>query len=111
MAVVPLADGVGLVSYEFNNVSMIYREKVFLSYSNQNCVPAFFPPFPDVPILGYCLDLLNHRIENFYVNVNFERLNSSYVMPAPILPFNFQSGTRLSNFLYSSLLKVVALFS
>ena len=64
---------------------------------------AFFPPFPDVPILGYCLDLLNHRIENFYVNVNFERLNGSFVTSAPaFFPFDFQSGTRLSNFLYFS---------
>ena len=103
VAIVPLADGVGLISYEFNNVSMIYRDKIFLSYSAQNCVPAFFPPFPDVPILGYCLDLLNHRIENFYVNVNFERLNGSSVTPAPaFFPFDFQSGTRLSNFLYFS---------
>ena len=103
VAIVPLADGVGLISYEFNNVSMIYRDKTFLSYSDQNCVPAFFPPFPDIPILGYCLDLLNHRIENFYVSVNFERLNGSSVTPAPaFFPFDFQSGTRLSNFLYFS---------
>ena len=27
------------------------------------------------PILNYCLDLLNHRIENLLVNVNFDRLN------------------------------------
>ena len=103
VAIVPLADGVGLISYEFNNVSMIYRDKTFLSYSAQNCVPAFFPPFPDVPILGYCLDLLNHRIENFYVNVNFERLNGSFVTSVTaFFPFDFQSGTRLSNFLYFS---------
>ena len=103
VAIVPLADGVGLISYDFNNISMIYRDKTFLPYSAQNCVPAFFPPFPDVPILGYCLDILNHRIENFYVNVNFERLNGSFVTSAPaFFPFDFQSGTRLSNFLYFS---------
>ena len=103
MAVVPFGDGVGLVSYQFDNISMIYREKLFLSYSDQNCVPAFFPPFPDPiqPVLGYCLDLLNHRIENLLINVNFDRLNGSYVAPAIMFfPFIFQSGTVLSNLLY-----------
>ena len=103
VAVVPFGDGIGLVSYQFDNVSMIYREKLFLSYSDQNCVPAFFPPFPDPlqPVLGYCLDLLNHRIKNLLVNVNFDRLNGSYAVPAIMFfPFDFQGGTVLSNFLY-----------
>jgi hypothetical protein len=103
VVIVPLADGVGLVSYQFDNISMIYRDKLFLSYSDQDCVPAFFPPFPDLPVLGYCLDLVNHRKRNFFVSVNFERLNGSFVTPATqFFPFDFQSGTLLSNFLYFS---------
>ena len=103
VAVVPFSNGVGLVSYHFDNVSMVYREKAFLPRSNQNCMPAFFPPFPNLPVLGYCLDLMNHRIENLFVIVNFDRLNSSYVMVATqFFRFTFQSGTVLSNFLYFS---------
>ena len=106
MAIVPFSNGVGLVSYQFDNISMVYmyREKMFLSYSDQNCVPAFFPPFsgPIQPVFGYCLDLPFHRIDAILVRVNFETLNSSYfVLPVTnFVSYNFQSDTLLSNFLF-----------
>ena len=102
VAAVPFGDGVGLVSYQFDNISMIYREKVFLSY-NISCVPAFFLPITDPlqPLYGYCLALSTQVIENFVVNVNFERLNTSRVDPAFNFPtFTFQSNSLLSNFVF-----------
>ena len=38
VAVVPFGDGIGLVSYQFDNVSTIYRKNLFLSYNDPNCV-------------------------------------------------------------------------
>ena len=102
VAVVPFGDGVGLVSYQFDNISMIYREKVFLSY-NTGCVPAFFPPITDPlePLYGYCLALSTQAIENIVVSVNFERLNNSLVERAINFPrFTFQSNSFLSNFVF-----------
>ena len=101
--VIPFGDGVGLVSYQSNNASLIFREMLFLPYNLGNCVPAYFPPFADSlePFYGYCLDLSNHMIENIVVSVVFERLNSSYVQSAiNFLPFDFQSNSRLSNFVH-----------
>ena len=102
VAAIPFSDGVGLISYQFDNNSMIYREKVFLSY-NASCVPAFFLPVTDPlqPLYGYCLALSTQVIENFVVNVNFERLNTSHVDPAiNFLKFTFQSDSLLSNFVF-----------
>ena len=101
--VIPFSDGVGLVSYQSNNASLIFREMLFLPYNVGNCVPAYFPPFADSlePFYGYCLDLLNHMIKNIVVSVVFERLNSSYVRSATnFLPFDFPSNSRLSNFVH-----------
>ena len=101
--VIPFGDGVGLASYQSNNTSLIFREKLFLPYNLGSCVPAFFPPFADPlePFYGYCLDVSNHMIENIVVSVVFETLNSSYVQsPNNTVPFNFQNNSFLSNFVH-----------
>ena len=103
VVVLPFGDGVGLVSYQSSSsYSMIVREKLFLPYDPQSCVPAFFTPFiySLVPFYGYCFDLVNHAIENMVVNVVFDRLNGSSLQSTSSLSFKFESSSLLSDFIH-----------
>ena len=97
---IPLSDGVQLVSYQFENSSYVVRETWFVQQPIQNCHAVFFSRSNPVhPVFfSYCISLPTHTLRYSMLTVLTQQLNLSQISLA-LESFNIGTDAALSNFL------------
>ena len=99
---IPLSDGIQLVSYRYENGSYTFEETWFIQQAFPNCHVAFFAKSDRTSprFISYCLDPSTYTLRSMQLFVDLQQLNRSQ---AVIIDVSFDVGDSdviLSNFLF-----------